>query len=295
MGDAPSLQLFLESWELFRDPLVTGAVAGAVLGYLGVFVVLRRMVFVAAALSQAAGLGVALAFFFQIHLGAVAMLADPRLFAIALTLGVTWLLTWPGKKRISREGLLALAYLLGGGGALMVGTRISQEAHDIQAILFGTGVLVGPEDMAWTLAVGGVVFAWQLWWRRGFLLASLDPEGARVRGLPVALLDAALMIAVAVLVSVATRALGALPVFAFSVLPALAAVAIAPSPAWALAIATALGLTAGAGGYMLAFFGELPVGASQTFVAGAFVVLALLVRGLAQLPARLDRSGAPAR
>lgn len=283
MASGPSLALFLESWELFRDPLLVGAVAGAVLGYMGVFVVLRRMVFVSAALSQAAGLGVVVAFFAQIHLGAAAMLADPRLFAVLLTLGVTGLLAWPGKKRISREGLLALSYLLGGGGALMLGTRISQEAHDIQAILFGTGVLVGPADMAWTLGVGGVVFAWQLWWRRGFLFASLDPEGARVRGLPVAVLDAALLISLAVLVSVATRALGALPVFAFSVLPALAAVAVAPSPAVALAIAAALGLTAGAGGYMLAFFGELPVGASQTFVAGAFVVIALAVRALSGL------------
>lgn len=276
----PSWQLFAESWELFRDPLLAGAVAGAVLGYLGVFVALRRMVFVAAALSQAAGLGVALAFLAQIHLGLAAAVADPRLWAVTLTLGVTGLLAWNPKRVIRREGLLALAYLLGGGGALMVGTRISQEAHDIQSILFGTGVLVGPEDLAWVLGVGGAVLALQLWWRRGFLFASLDPEGARVRGLPVALLDAVLMCSVALLVSVATRALGALPVFAFSVLPALAAMAVASSPAAALAIATGVGLLAGAGGYLLAFFGQLPVGASQTIVAGGAVVLALALRGL---------------
>jgi zinc transport system permease protein len=141
-------------------------------------------------------------------------------------------------------------------------------------------VLVTPADTVWVLTVGALIFLWQAWWRRGFLFASLDPEGARVRGLPVVLLDGLLMVSVAVLASIATRALGALPVFAFSVLPALAAVAVARSPGWALVIATVLGLVAGAGGYVLAFFYELPVGASQTFLAAAGVLVALVLRGI---------------
>lgn len=282
MNEAPSLELLLSSWDLFRDPILVGAMAGAVLGYLGVFIVLRRMVFVSAALSQAAGLGVGLAFFAQIHLGFAAAAADPLMWAVSLTLLVTWALSWRGGRLITREGLLALFYLVGGSGALLVGTRISQEAHDIQAILFGTGVLVGPSDTAWVLGVGGVVLVLQLWWRRGFLFASLDPEGARVRGLPTRLLDAVLMVSIALLVSVATRALGALPVFAFSVLPALAAVALSRSPAVALGLATVIGLVAGAGGYLLAFFAQFPVGASQTFVAALAVVLALGVGAIAR-------------
>ena len=291
MADAPSLALFVDSFELFRDPLLVAAVAGAVLGYLGVFVVLRRMIFAAAAISQAAGLGVALAFFAQIHLGASLALADARVWAVLLALGTTWLVASDHRRVISREGLLALAYLLGGGGALIVGTRISQEAHDIQAILFGTGVLVGPGDVAWVLAVGGAVIFWQLWWRRGFLFASVDPEGARVRGLPVALLDAVLLASVALLVSIATRALGALPVFAFTVLPALAAVAVTSSPAAALGLAAALGATAGVAGYVLAFLWELPVGATQTCLAGAFVALAVLAREAIARPKAAPSAG----
>lgn len=280
MGETPSLALLLDSWELFRDPILVGAMAGAALGYLGVFIVLRRMIFVSAALSQAAGLGVGLAFFAQIHWGLPGVAADPLAWAVALTLLATWALSWRGGRFITREGLLALFYLVGGSGALLIGTRISQEAHDIQAILFGTGVLVGPSDTAWVLSVGALVLAVLLWFRRGMLFASLDPEGARVRGLPTRLLDATLMVSIAVLASVATRALGALPVFAFSVLPALAAVAVSRSPAMALTLATVIGLVSGAGGYLLAFFAQFPVGASQTFVAALAVVVGLLVGGL---------------
>jgi zinc transport system permease protein len=282
MGETPSIALLVSSWELFRDPILVGAMAGAALGYLGVFIVLRRMVFVSAALSQAAGLGVGLAFFAQIHWKLPAAMADPLAWAVGLTLLATWALSWNGGRLITREGLLALFYLVGGSGAMLIGTRISQEAHDIQAILFGTGVLVGPSDTAWVLAVGGVVLLVQLWFRRGMLFASLDPEGARVRALPTRLLDATLMISVAVLASVSTRALGALPVFAFSVLPALAAVAVSRSPGMALVLATVIGLVSGAGGYLLAFFAEFPVGASQTFVAALAVVVGLVVGALAR-------------
>lgn len=285
--DAPTFAQLIEAWPLFRDPIMVSACAGGVLGYLGVYVVLRRMVFAAMALAQAAGCGVALAFFLEIQWGLPKYLAAPRAWSLGLTLLTTLALQWPGKKVITREGLLALAYLLGGGGALLIGTRISQESHDIQAILFGTAVVVAQTDVYLVLGFGLVIFVWQLWWRRGFTFASLDSECAQVRGLPVMLLDAILLLQFAVYVSICTRALGALPVFAFSVLPAMAAVAVCSSPGLAFALATVLGITAGAGGYLLAFFYQFPVGASQTCIAAGFVAIALLFRAVATLVARL--------
>ena len=41
----PSLEDFLAAWELFRDPMLCALVAGAVLGFLSTYVVLRRLVF----------------------------------------------------------------------------------------------------------------------------------------------------------------------------------------------------------------------------------------------------------
>lgn len=288
--EAPTFAQLIEAWPLFQDPIMVSACAGGVLGYLGVYVVLRRMVFAAMALAQAAGCGVALAFFLEIQWGLPKALAAPRAWSLGLTLLTTLALQWPGKKVITREGLLSLAYLVGGGGALLIGTRITQEAHDIQAILFGSAVVVSREDVWLVLGAGAIIFLWQLWWRRGFTFASLDHECAQVRGLPVMLLDAILLLQFAVYVSITTRALGALPVFAFSVLPAMAAVAICSSPGLAFALATALGVTAGAGGYLLAFFFQFPVGASQTCIAAGFVVIALAFRAAGALVARLAGS-----
>jgi ABC-type Mn2+/Zn2+ transport system permease subunit len=53
-----SLSVFFQAWSFFRDRILAGSLVGAVLGLLGVHVLVRRMVFLSAALSQVAGLGV---------------------------------------------------------------------------------------------------------------------------------------------------------------------------------------------------------------------------------------------
>lgn len=275
--DSPSaFSIFIDAFELFRDPLLCALIAGGVLGFLGVYVVLKRMIFVSATVTQAAGLGVALAFYAEIHLG---MHLDPIFGAAAMALIATLaLVADPQRLRLSREGLLGVAYALTGGLAVLVGDRISQEAHDIQSILFGTAVLVRPFDLAMVAAVGAFTLAIHLWWFRGMTFASFDPIAAHVQGVPVRLLDSTLLLTVGLMVGVSARALGALPVFAFTTLAAVAALVLDLALPWTFVIAALAGATAGVGGYMFAYFAEFPVGGSQTLVAGALIVPAILYR-----------------
>lgn len=276
---APTLDLFVAGWELFRDPVLAGAIAGALLGLLGVYIVLRRMVFLSAALSQAAGLGVATEFYLELHLGVTGLLASPLFGAAAATLLATGLL-WAarGAPATRRDGILALAYLVGAAGAVAIGTRIVEEVQDIHSILFGSAVVVLPGDLRLLGVVSLAILVVHVWWVRGFLQASFDREGAAVRGLPVRLLDGVLLLTLALAIGISTRVLGALPVFAFSVLPALAAVRLSSNVPRALVIAAGLGAFAGVAGYLVAFLHRLPVGAAQALVAAALVALAELAR-----------------
>ncbi|QRK07717.1 metal ABC transporter permease [Archangium violaceum] len=272
---------FWDAYELFRDPMLCALIAGSVLGFLGVYVVLRRMVFVSAAVTQSAGLGVALAFYAEIHLG---LHVAPTLGAVSLSLLATLLLMMdPARLRISRESMLGLAYALTGGAAILVGDRISQEAHDIQGILFGTAVLVERPQLIAVVVVGVLTLLIHLWWFRGLTFASFDRTGAMVQGLPVRSLDAVLMISIGLMVGVSARALGALPVFAFSTLSAIAALVVDLRLPGTFLLATIAGAISGLGGYLFAYFYNFPVGGSQTVLAGVLVLLALVVRGMKQL------------
>ena len=284
---ARDLAAFLEAWELFEAPVVAGAIAGALVGLLGVYVVLRRMVFLAGALSQSAGLGVALAFLGRIRFGFEGLLGSPT-FGAALATMVTATVLVSGRSQAGarRDGLLGMAWLVGAAGTLAAGTRIAEEVQDIQSILFGSAVVVLDDDLTRLIALAVPVGLLHVWWRRGFLQAAFDPEGARVRGLPVWLLDAVLIGTIALSISLCTRVLGALPVFAFSVLPAMAAGRVSAHIERALWVAALIGAACGAGGYVLAWRFDLPVGASQTLLAAAAVLVASGVRSVVSRIAR---------
>lgn len=274
----PTWAELVQGWELgiYRDAIFCGLAAGLALGYLGVFVVLRKMVFITAAVSQAAGMGVALAFFVQIHLG---MQLSPVAFAIAMATLFTFLFSLPADRLpVSREAALGVAYIAAWSLSVMLGDRISQEAHDISSILFGTAVVVRTEDLYSVFAASFVALSFHIGAHRGITFALFDPEGARVQRLPVRALELTSWLCIALVVSVATRALGVLPVFAFAILPATAGLLVFERLRWVLVAAAVLGGLAGAGGYVVAFFLNLPVGACQAATAAAMLGVAVLAR-----------------
>jgi zinc transport system permease protein len=273
---APTLEDLQLALTLFRDPILCGIVAGAVLGYLSVFVVLRRMVFVTAALTQSAGLGVALAFWAGIHLG---LELPPIVGALSLSLLAALVMSATGESlRLSRETILAGVWLLGSAGAVLVGSRIAQEAHDVSAILFGTAVLVRPVDLYLVIGSGAVVLAGTVLARRGLVFAGFDRDGARVQGLPVRWLEFGFLAGLTLMVSVSTRALGALPVFAFAVLPGTAALLAGLPLRLTFPVALGVGGVCGGLGYLAAFFGDFPVGATQASLALLAALLLVPVR-----------------
>ncbi|MBK8012879.1 MAG: metal ABC transporter permease [Deltaproteobacteria bacterium] len=295
------MSAFFDAWPLFHDPALAGMLAGALLGFLGVYVVLRRFVFLTAAISQAAGLGVATSFLLRLMVVAPLLASDghaahggtslaesvlfsltsPTVGALAMTLLAILPIT-NGRVRgnARQDSYLGVVFLAGSAGTLAIGTRIVQELQDIQSLLFGSAVAVLPSDFKVLAGVAALTLGVHIWGWRGFTAVSFDPDGAKVRGLPVRLLDLLLFVSLAVGISTSTRILGALPTFGFSVLPAIAAVQISANVARAFIWATLFGAASGFLGYILAFVHELPVGASQVLVAGAFVVVAVVAAKL---------------
>jgi zinc transport system permease protein len=280
---------------IFRDAILAGGLAGALLGFIGVHVVLRRMVFASSAIAQAAALGVALSFWIPIVIDPVghaaghqagpevhlvsSLLFEPVLWAMAASLLATLVfIANPVRLHLTRESVLGLVFLASGAGAVIVGDRIAQEAHDLSAILFGSAVMVQPADLVLVAAAAVVLLGGHLVLWRALIFVGYDPVGARVQGLPVRRLNAFLFVSVGLAVALCTRALGALPVFAFSVLPAMAALVLTSRMMGVFVLATLLGGLSGVGGYAISFRAELPVGATQAALAAGFFGAALLAR-----------------
>jgi ABC-type Mn2+/Zn2+ transport system permease subunit len=129
---------------------------GAVLGLLGVYVLVRRMEFLPAALSQVAGLGVALALSVEAKRGAIAVLASPTWTTLGLTLLTAALLSsgrgdeGPGETGIA--GSVSIALLI----AALVGA-VSGFVGYVVAFLYEL-----PVAASQALAASGLVLAAEL-------------------------------------------------------------------------------------------------------------------------------------
>jgi manganese/iron transport system permease protein len=281
--DQPTLSAFIANWALFRDAVLAGTLAGALLGFLGVQIVLRRMVFASSAIAQAAALGVALSFWLPAlvdpaghaarhasdptaHI--VPFIYEPVLWALCASLLATLaFVANPVRLHLTRESVLGVVFLIGGAGTVIIGDRIKQESNDLGAILFGSAVVVQRTDLILIAIATVALLAIHIVRMRALVFAAYDPVGARVQGLPVRKLNTFLFLAIGIAVALCTRALGALPVFAFSVLPAMAALALTSRLPLVFALAAVIGALSGGGGYLVSFRGDLPVGATQTAVA----------------------------
>ncbi|MGH7801101.1 MAG: metal ABC transporter permease [Thermodesulfobacteriota bacterium] len=284
--DTSSFGEFIRSYFLWRDPMIVGAVSGAICGFLGVYVVLRRIVFVGAMLSQVSSFGVALAFYLQgfSALSLFQSLIDP--FALSLVMTGAAALFFALNRfffRISQEGVIGFGYLLASGIVVIIADRITHEAHDIADILFGSAVVVDPKEVYIVPAVAIVAILIHWIFFKDFIFVSFDPETARLFKYPVRILNAVLLLTVGVVIAVTTRALGALPVFALAVLPPLTALFLTERLNLVFIFSIMIGILSAVFGYFFSFVLSLPTGASITTCASLFFLLGTGWQGIRRL------------
>lgn len=277
-----TLNEFINSYFLWRDPMIVGAVTGAICGFLGVYVVLRRIIFVSATLTQISSFGVALSFYLEsIGLALFSTLIGPFALSLILTsLAAAFYALKRDFSRISREGVIAFGFLIASGGVIILGDKITRGSHDIATILFGSAVVVDPMDVYLIPGVAILVLIIHLIYFKDLIFVSFDAESAQLFKYPVKRLNTLLLITVALVVAVATRALGALPVFALLALPPLSSLYLTEKLKLVFVFSAIIGALSAVLGYFFSFVLSIPTGASITLCASVFFILALLWQGI---------------
>jgi manganese/iron transport system permease protein len=253
--------------------LVLGALGGTV----GVVILLRRLAFMTDALTHTVFPGV---------VGGYLAGGEGGVFWGALAAGVATavLLTLLTRHRAVTEDT-ALAVLLTTFFAVGV-VLVSHEpgyTADLTAFLFGRILTVTPGQLAETLAVTVAVIAALLVLRRPLIARTFDPEGARVAGLRIGLLDLATNAIVALVVVASVRAVGTVLVIALLIVPAAAARAITDRLTPIVLVAAALGALAGWAGLALSYDASVRYG--LRLASGGTIVLVLVLFHVAALVA----------
>lgn len=264
--------------------MVRAALAGVGLAVacapLGCFVVWRRMAYYGDATAHAALLGVALSL-------ALSLPLFPAVIAVALLMaGIVAAMS--GRQSVDTMlGVLAHSALAAG---LVAVSFVQGVRADLMAFLFGDILAVTRGDLAviWGGALVVALLIGARW--SGLLLSTLSPEMAVSDGIRPRIEQWVLNIALAVVVAVGIKIVGAVLVSAMLIIPAAAARPLSRTPETMVLLTGVIGTAAALGGLGAAYRMDTPTGPTIICAAAALFALTTALRGVA---ARAGRGAAP--
>jgi zinc transport system permease protein len=251
--------------EFMRLAFASGAVVGVLAPAVGFFLVQRRQSLIGDGIGHVAFAGLALGYVLDVSPILSALVAS-----VAGAIAIEWLRS---RRRTAGDQALALVFYTGiAAGVVLVSVAGALDV-DLFSFLFGSILTVTRTDLAVVALFGAAALAALALLYRALAAVLLDEEGARVAGVPIGLLNAAVATLAAVTVAISMRIVGLLLIAALMVLPAIAAERVAWSMRSTLGIAMGIGLASALGGLTIAYYGDLPPGGTIVLLAaGSFLV-----------------------
>lgn len=255
---------------MFPEAVIAGAVIAIACGCLGVFVILKRVVFIGITLAQAAAAGVA---------AAMVLGFSPFLGAAALTLATVTALAFPFEtQRIPRDAVLGAIFVLAAGGSILIVAKSGFGLVEVKAVLYGDLILTQRGDLAVILATLVPAFLLLVLFWRPMVYTFVDREAARVLGIRAFVWELAYFYILGIAVSAASKVGGALLVFAYLVVPPSAALLLTRRLVAAAAISAAIALLCTFAGLWAAVRYDQPTNHVIAVATFACLVLAGVVR-----------------
>ncbi|NMA47453.1 MAG: metal ABC transporter permease [Lentisphaerae bacterium] len=255
----------------------------------GVFVLLRRVVFISIALSECAACGIA----------AAALLGlSPFLGALFCCLVAVAALAhdWE-QQRIPRDAVLGTIFVAASALSVLLVARSGMGLLEIKARLYGDLILAGWADCLLLAIVHLPLLLCVILLLKAILYTFLDRNAAQLMGIPVRAVEFGFFVALGLVVSAASKSGGSMLVFCYlSVVPA-TALMLSKRLAVVLPLAAVLAVLATLAGLTCSFHYDLP-GNQCIIVAAAALFIALpalagAIRQLRRLIAAPDRKNTP--
>src|SRR6202049_1532916 len=206
--------------EIFRFllwPFVASLILTGIHAYLGVHVVERGVIFVDLALAQIAALGATVAILIGMdpHGGGAYWLSlafpfvGAAIFAFART----------RRGHIPQEAFIGIAYAVASAAAILAMSKATGETEHLKDMLVGNILAVSWPEVTKTAILYGAVGLFHYFFRRKFLLISMDPHGAEAEGISVRLWDFLFYASFGFVVTSSVAIAGVLLVFCYLIVP----------------------------------------------------------------------------
>jgi ABC-type Mn2+/Zn2+ transport system permease subunit len=270
---------------LLRNSIYISLLVGLVCPLVGVYLTLRRLIFMGVALPQVSSCGIAFAFSLQAW-GIIPHMHEQEhslafigstLFTLPTILLLSLLMRRGGG---SVEARLGTVYVLAGAWSILLLVTNPLGEHGLLDMLKGEIISVSNADLRRTLATFGAVVLVFFLFRKEFLLVSFDREMAVTLKKNVVFWDALLFLVIGLTISMAVLSVGPLVAFGFLLIPPLIAHLFARNMLQFALIASVIGGVSAFVGFCLAYKLDYPVGPTDVALLGVIYFLSFIGKKL---------------
>jgi zinc/manganese transport system permease protein len=236
--------------SLVRNSIIAGAVLGVVAGLISVMVMTRDLPFAVHGISELSFAGAAAALLAGVNVIAGSIVGS---LIAAVLIGAL------GSRARDRNSIIGVLMPFGLGlGVLFLALHQGRSANKF-GLLIGQIVSIDAPQLSWLLTISAIVLvALAVLWRP-LWFASIDPEVAAARGVPVRALSPAFMLILGLVVAMSIQIVGALLVLSIVCTPAAAAMRVTASPPLTIILSVIFATFSVVGGILLALGGSLPI------------------------------------
>ena len=258
------LESFGHLVSAFPYAIAAGVLVAVVCAVFGVFVILKRVVFIGIALSEMAACGIA---------GALLAGLPPIVGALALTAVAVALLALPFEsRRVPRDAFMGILFIAASSLSVLLVSRSGLGLHEVKSLLYGDLILASRSDFLVMSALLVPALGCLLLFLRPMLYAFLDREAATVLGVKPVRWEMLFFLLLGLVVAAASKVAGALLVFCYLVLPATVALLLARRIHLVLILSAAVAAAFTLGGLAISFAADLPT--NQAICAAGCILAA---------------------
>jgi len=252
--------------------LVISSLTGAFFAFVGVYVVLRRIVFASIALSQAAACGFAFGLLtgFNLHLSSLAF----TLFAVII------FSFHAEEKRITAESFTAFIYALFSALSVIFLAKSSGGEGALVNIFSGNILTVSNAEIYVTAALFCASLLAHIVFYRKFIFVFFDPETAKTQGLNTSFWNFLFYLILGVMLSASIKTTGVLLSFASLAIPAMTAMLLFERIKTIFAVSVLIALVSAFAGVYFSFRWDLPGGTTNAATMCLVFVPAALTAGI---------------
>ncbi len=206
----------LMEFSFLQRALITSILVGVICGLVGVFIILRQLVFMGAGIAHASFAGGALGILIGVN---------PFLTIFMFGAGSALAIGFINEKGYVEDNNVAVGIIFSFTMALAVLfiSLIQTYNAGVNAILFGNVLVVTTEDLVllvlFSIFILGIIY----FMKKELFFMTFDEEMASATGLPIRFLSYLFLILISLAIVVSLKAIGAILVFAMIVTPAAAA------------------------------------------------------------------------